>query len=149
MLSLYWRIPARQHSVFVIAVCRFHVHFRQHIEPKFVLKGPCPEIFDFRFGYESFFSQAPECTIMDISNFSKVENLQSESFNWSPWLGNISVNFRKNSKWPYCYFQRLGGRWLMKKTWTKKSHYTVPLNMPHSPPPPPNKGPVPWVSFLF
>jgi hypothetical protein len=39
----------QQHSAIVIAVCRFHVHFRQRIEPKFVLKGQCHEIFDFRF----------------------------------------------------------------------------------------------------
>ncbi len=37
----------------------------------------------------------------------------------APWLANISANFRKNSKWPYCYFQGLGGRWFMKKTWSK------------------------------
>ncbi len=45
----------------------------------------------------------------------------------APWLANISANFRKNSKWPYCYFQGLGGRWFMKKTWSKKSNDTVPL----------------------
>ncbi len=36
-------------------------------------------------------------------------------------------NFRKNLNWPYCYFQGLGGRWFMKKTWSKKSRDTVPL----------------------
>jgi hypothetical protein len=41
---------------------------------------------------------------------------------------NISANFRKNLKWPKCYFQGLGGRWFMKKTWSKKSLDTVPLN---------------------
>ncbi len=34
----------------------------------------------------------------------------------APLLANISENFWKNSKWPYCYFQGLGGRWFMKKT---------------------------------
>jgi hypothetical protein len=33
----------------------------------------------------------------------------------APWLVIISANFRKNSKWPLCYFQGLGGRWFMKK----------------------------------
>jgi hypothetical protein len=28
-----------------------------------------------------------------------------------------------------CYFQRLGGRWFMKKTWSKNSRGTVPLNV--------------------
>ena len=45
----------------------------------------------------------------------------------APWLVNISQNFQKNWKWPSCYFQRLGGRWFMKKTWIKKSCDTVPL----------------------
>ncbi len=141
MVSLYWRIPARKHSAIIIAVCRFHVHFRQHIEPKFVLKGQCHEIFDFfRFFHESFFFQAPEYPIRFVSNLRK----------YSIWAQRASpVSLTLVAKWPYCYFQRLGGRWLMKKTWTKQSRYTVPLNMPHSPPPPPNKGPVPWVLFLF
>ncbi len=30
-------------------------------------------------------------------------------------------------KWPYYYFQELGGSWFMKKTWSKKSCDTVPL----------------------
>ncbi len=33
----------------------------------------------------------------------------------APWLATISANFWKNSKWSYCYYQGLGGRWLMKK----------------------------------
>ncbi len=37
------------------------------------------------------------------------------------------ISPRKNSKWPYCYFQGLGGRWFIKKTWSKKSRDTVPL----------------------
>ncbi len=45
-----------------------------------------------------------------------------------PWLANISANFWKNLKWPKCYFQGVGGRWFMKKTWSKKSRDTVPLN---------------------
>jgi hypothetical protein len=45
----------------------------------------------------------------------------------APWLANISANFRKNLKWSLCYYQRLGGRWFMKKTWSKKSCDTVPL----------------------
>ncbi len=39
--------------------------------------------------------------------------------NLPPWLANISANFGKNSKWSYCYYQGLGGRWFMKKTWSK------------------------------
>ncbi len=46
----------------------------------------------------------------------------------APWPANISANFQKNSKWPECYFQGLGGRWFMKKTWSKKSRDTVPLS---------------------
>ncbi len=34
----------------------------------------------------------------------------------APWLVNISVNFQKSLKW--LYFQRLRGRWFMKKTWS-------------------------------
>ncbi len=45
----------------------------------------------------------------------------------APWLANISASFRKNSKWSLCYYQGLGGRWSMKKTWSKKSRDTVPL----------------------
>ncbi len=71
-----------------------------------------------------------------------------KGFNWSPWLGNISVNFRKNLKLPYCYFKGFGGRWLMKNTWSKNSRYIVPLNMPDSPSTP-IRGPVPRVLFLF
>ena len=44
-------------------------------------------------------------------------------------VANNSANFRKNSKWPYCYYQGLGGRWFMKKTWSKKSRDTVPLRI--------------------
>ncbi len=39
----------------------------------------------------------------------------------APWVANISANFRKNSKWPYCYFQGLGGRWFMKNPEAKNS----------------------------
>jgi hypothetical protein len=46
----------------------------------------------------------------------------------APWLANISENFWKNSKWSYCCYQGLGGRWFMKKTWSKKSRDTVPLS---------------------
>jgi|LakMenEpi03Aug12_release.lakeMendotaPanAssembly.Ray.scaffolds.fasta_scaffold471972_1 hypothetical protein len=56
-------------SAIVIAICRFQVHFTQHIEPKLVLKGQCHEIFDFRFFHETFFSQAPEYPIRCFSNF--------------------------------------------------------------------------------
>ncbi len=45
----------------------------------------------------------------------------------APWAANISAIFRKKSKWPWCYFQGLGGTWFMKKTWSKKSRDTVPL----------------------
>jgi hypothetical protein len=49
----------------------------------------------------------------------------------APWLANISTNFRKNLKWPWCYFHIFRGlveddSW--KKTWSKKSCDTVPLN---------------------
>ncbi len=47
----------------------------------------------------------------------------------APWLANSCANFRKNWKWPYCYFQGLGQRWFMKKTWSKKSRDTVPLRL--------------------
>ncbi len=46
-----------------------------------------------------------------------------------PWLANISANFRKNSKLSKCYFKGLGGRWFLKKTWSKKSRDTVPLTV--------------------
>jgi hypothetical protein len=46
----------------------------------------------------------------------------------APSLANISTNFWKNLKWPQCYYRGLGGRWFMKKTWSKKSRDTVPLN---------------------
>ncbi len=44
-----------------------------------------------------------------------------------PWAANISANFRKNSKRPQWYNQRLGGNWFKKKTRSKKSRDTVPL----------------------
>ncbi len=44
------------------------------------------------------------------------------------WAANISANFRKNSKRSFWYNQGLGGNWFMKKTRSKKSHDTVPLN---------------------
>jgi hypothetical protein len=46
-----------------------------------------------------------------------------------PWAANISANFRKNSKRPEWYNQRLGGNWFKKKTRSKKSRDTVPLNI--------------------
>ncbi len=44
----------------------------------------------------------------------------------APLLANIS-EFLKNSKWPYCYFQGLGGRWFMKKKPETKN--LVPLSL--------------------
>ncbi len=46
----------------------------------------------------------------------------------APWLKNISTNFRKNSKIPFCYFQGLGETWFMEKTWSKKSCDTDPVS---------------------
>ncbi len=45
----------------------------------------------------------------------------------APGLVNISANFQKNLKWPYCYFQQLGGRWFMKKTPEAKNLMTLSL----------------------
>ncbi len=45
-----------------------------------------------------------------------------------PWASNISATFRKNSKRPSWYNKGLGGNWFMKKTRSKKSRDTVPLN---------------------
>ncbi len=45
-----------------------------------------------------------------------------------PWAANTSANFRKNSKRSYWNTVGLGGNWLMKKTRSKKSRDTVPLN---------------------
>ncbi len=47
----------------------------------------------------------------------------------APWLANISVNFRKNSNWPYCYFQGLGGRWFMKKNLKQKISWHCPFKL--------------------
>ncbi len=44
------------------------------------------------------------------------------------WLTNISANFRKNSKRSKWNTLGLGGSWSMKKTRSKKSRDTVPLN---------------------
>ncbi len=46
----------------------------------------------------------------------------------SPWLANISANFRKNSKRSKQNTLGLGGNWFMKKTRSKKSRDTVPLS---------------------
>ncbi len=46
----------------------------------------------------------------------------------APWLANISANFRKNSKRSKWNTLGLGGNWIMKKTRSKKSRDTVPLN---------------------
>ncbi len=46
----------------------------------------------------------------------------------TPWLANISANFRSNLKWPWCYFQRLGERWVMKKATAKKILTLSPFN---------------------
>ncbi len=46
----------------------------------------------------------------------------------APWLANISANFRKISKRSKWNTLELGGNWFMKKTRSKKSCDTVPLN---------------------
>ncbi len=46
----------------------------------------------------------------------------------APWAANISKNFRKNLKRPRWRTQGLGGNWFMKKTSSRKSRGTVPLN---------------------
>ncbi len=50
----------------------------------------------------------------------------------APWAANISANFRKNSKRPYCYTQMLGGNWFRSRTkktltWTeaRSVNYTL------------------------
>jgi hypothetical protein len=43
-----------------------------------------------------------------------------------PWAGNISANFRKNSKRP-CYTQGLGGNWFMKKNQKQKISWHCPF----------------------
>jgi hypothetical protein len=45
----------------------------------------------------------------------------------APWAANISANFRKNSKRPEWYTNGLGGKKLIKKTWSGKSRGAVPL----------------------
>ncbi len=45
-----------------------------------------------------------------------------------PWAVNISANFRKNSKRHKWYTPGLGENWFMKKTRSKKSRDTIPLN---------------------
>ncbi len=45
------------------------------------------------------------------------------------WLADISVNFRK-FEMTLMLFSRHGGRWFMKKTWSKKSRDTLPLKLP-------------------
>ncbi len=52
---------------------------------------------------------------------------------WRRWQIATGINhtggkFRKNSKPPWWYNQRLGGNWFKKKTRSKKSCDTVPLN---------------------
>ncbi len=53
----------------------------------------------------------------------------------APWLANISSNFRKNSKWPKCYLQGLGGRWFMKKNLKQKISWHCPFKPSASQPP--------------
>ncbi len=40
----------------------------------------------------------------------------------------FSANFLKNSQWPLCYFQGLGGRWFMKKNHKQKISRHCPFN---------------------
>ncbi len=49
-----------------------------------------------------------------------------------PWLENISANFQKNSQRSKWNTLGLGGNWFMKKTRSKKSRDTVPLNPFHN-----------------
>jgi hypothetical protein len=46
----------------------------------------------------------------------------------APWLANISTTFRKNLKRSKRNTLGWGGNWFMKKTRSKKSRDTVPLN---------------------
>ncbi len=85
----------------------------------------------------------PPVWLTPVANLPPVSTIQGElvakfaagvvDTGGAPWLANISANFRKNSKWFLCYYQGLGGRWFMKKTWGKKSRDTVPLNKTNNP----------------
>ncbi len=49
----------------------------------------------------------------------------------APWLANIATNFQTNLKCLLRYFQRLGGRWLMKKNLEQKISWHFPFtNVP-------------------
>ncbi len=52
----------------------------------------------------------------------------------APWLANISANFRKNSKWSYCYCQGLGGKMIHEKNLKQKilwhCRFKCPLKTP-------------------
>ncbi len=45
----------------------------------------------------------------------------------APWAANVSKNFRKKLKWPYWDTQEAWGKLIHEKSWSRKSHGTVPL----------------------
>ncbi len=69
-------------------------------------------------------------SLIPVANLPPVSLIPASICHRCHWLANISANFRKKSKWSQCYYQGLGGRWFMKKTWSKKSRDTVPLSNP-------------------
>jgi hypothetical protein len=81
------------------------------------VKGAVPR--DFRIQVFSWqFPQAPK--LGPYRCFSKIRadirsSMLHHRCHWHRWLANISTNFWKESKWPYCYFQGLGVRWFTKK----------------------------------
>ncbi len=101
--------------------------------------GQSHEIFTFRFFLRISFPQAPECPLGPFQIFSKIR--------WD--IHSSSGVVDTGSKWnkfdkggaPCCKYLRdflkqfkitlmlfgLGGRWFIKKTWSKKSRDTLPL----------------------
>ncbi len=67
------------------------------------------------------------CSNKIIKIFQLEDFLPFARHRWQTLSWNISANFQKNSKGPYLYNQGLGGKWVMKKTISKKSRDTVPV----------------------
>jgi hypothetical protein len=84
------------------------VHFRQHIEPEFILKRQCHKIFDFMFVHESFFCQAPEYPIREVSNFS--EN------SWIYLCSRCATSVIKPQK-GFNYLDLGTSLWILEKIW--------------------------------
>ncbi len=82
-----------------------------------------PRDFRLQVFFVNQFPQAPEYPIKAVWIFSKILGYILNSrcttgvvdSSGVPWLANISANFRKSSKWLWCYFRGLGGKWFMKK----------------------------------